>query len=224
MACIELRKLSRVYQVGKVQVEALKPADLSIDEGEFVAIMGASGSGKSTMLNLLGLLDKPSSGEYILDGSDVAKLNDWSRSKIRCRKIGIVFQSFNLLTRFSVLENVCLPMRYAKVGRREMRDRARELLESVGLGHRIDHTPQQLSGGECQRVAVARALANNPVLVLADEPTGNLDEKTGYEILAILHDLVDNQKKTVVMVTHNPEYVDEVGRVVRLHDGEIEKT
>ena len=220
MSLIELNGLSRVYGSGDTAVHALRPADLKIEEGTFVAIFGTSGSGKSTMLNMLGLLDEPSTGDYLLEGLNVAKLTDSERSEIRCRKIGIIFQSFNLFPHFSILENVCMPMRFAGVERYEMKERAAHLLERVGLGDRLRHSPSELSGGQCQRVAIARSLANNPAVILGDEHTGNLDEKTGNEILGIFHELV-SEGRTVVMVTHNPEYEKEVQRVIELHDGRV---
>ena len=220
MSLIQLQGISRVYGSGENAVHALRPSTLSVEEGTFVAIYGPSGSGKSTMLNMLGLLDEPTSGAYLLEGRNVANLSDSARSEIRCRKIGIIFQSFNLFPHFSILENVCMPMRFAGVDRHEMKDRAAELLHRVGLGGRMNHSPSQLSGGQCQRVAIARALANNPAVLLGDEPTGNLDEKTGDEILGIFHELVA-EGRTVIMVTHNAEYEKEVERIIELHDGNV---
>ncbi|MBN2685741.1 MAG: ABC transporter ATP-binding protein [Pontiellaceae bacterium] len=220
MSLIELQGISRVYGEGPTAVHALRPADLTIEEGTLVAIFGTSGSGKSTMLNMLGLLDEPTSGDYLLEGRNVANLTDAVRSEIRCKQIGIIFQSFNLFPHFSILENVCMPMRFAGLERHEMRDRAAELLDRVGLGGRLAHSPSQLSGGQCQRVAIARALANRPSVILADEPTGNLDEKTGNEILEIFHELVA-EGQTVIMVTHNAEYETQVQRVIELHDGNV---
>ena len=220
MSLIQLQGISRVYGMGENAVHALRPSDLSVEEGSFVAIFGASGSGKSTMLNMLGLLDEPTSGSYLLEGQNVANLSDVERSNIRCRKVGIIFQSFNLFPHFSILENVCMPMRFAGVDRHEMKDRAANLLDRVGLGSRLRHSPAQLSGGQCQRVAIARALANNPAVILGDEPTGNLDEKTGNEIIGIFHELV-GEGRTVIMVTHNADYEKEVQRVIELHDGNM---
>jgi putative ABC transport system ATP-binding protein len=217
---IHLKGISRVYGSGAAAVHALRPATLRIEEGTFVAIYGASGSGKSTMLNMLGLLDEPTAGDYLLEGRNVAKLSDAERSDIRCRKIGIIFQSFILFPHFSILENVCMPMRFAGMERHEMKARAARLLDRVGLGSRLKHSPSQLSGGQCQRVAIARALANDPTVLLGDEPTGNLDEKTGEEILEIFHELV-GEGRTVVMVTHNPEYEKHVQRVIELQDGNV---
>ncbi len=220
MNLVELKGLCRVYGSGDNAVHALRPTDLTIEAGRFVAIFGTSGSGKSTMLNMLGLLDQPTAGEYILDGQNVANLNDNERSDIRCRKLGIVFQSFNLLSHFSILENVCVPMRFLNLPKHEMYDRAAYLLNKVGLGDRLKHRPNQLSGGQCQRVAIARALANDPPVILADEPTGNLDEKTGNEVLKIFNGLIEDGR-SVIMVTHNPDYEHVVQRVIELHDGRV---
>ncbi len=220
MSLIQLQGISRVYGRGPAAVHALRPSTLSIEEGTFVAIYGPSGSGKSTMLNMLGLLDEPTAGDYFLEGRNVAKLSDMDRSNIRCRKVGIIFQSFNLFPHFSILENVCMPMRFAGMERHEMKARASLLLDRVGLGARRHHSPSQLSGGQCQRVAIARALANNPSVILGDEPTGNLDEKTGDEIIGIFHELVA-EGRTVIMVTHNAEYEKEVQRIIELHDGNV---
>jgi putative ABC transport system ATP-binding protein len=217
---IRLAGLAKSYGSGEGAVHALRPTDLEISSGEYTAIMGPSGSGKSTMLNLLGLLDRPTAGSYFLDGHDVSRLNDDDLSEIRCLKVGFVFQTFNLFTHQTVLENVCVPMRYAEFGHAEMLEHAHELIGLVGLENRASHRPNQLSGGQCQRVAIARALANNPAIILADEPTGNLDEKTGKEILALFEKLRDSGR-TIIMVTHNPEYENVVERVVRLHDGQI---
>ncbi len=220
MSIIQLRNLCKSYFTAAATVHALKNINVNFEEGRFAAVMGPSGSGKSTMLNLLGLLDRPTSGEHILEGQDISKLDDNSLSDIRCRKVGMVFQSFNLFPNFTVLENVCVPMQYAEEDKQTMIERAHDLLASVGLSDRTHHRPTQLSGGQCQRVAIARALANEPAFVLADEPTGNLDEKTGNEIMDIFHRLCD-EGRTVIMVTHNPEYRNVVERVITLHDGEI---
>jgi putative ABC transport system ATP-binding protein len=220
MSLIQLQGISRIYGSGPTAVHALRPATLSIEAGTFSAVFGASGSGKSTMLNMLGLLDEPTAGDYLLEGQNVAQLSDRDRSDIRCRKIGIIFQSFNLFPHFSILENVCMPMRFAGVARNEMKERAAGLLDRLGLGSRLHHSPSQLSGGQCQRVAIARALANNPAVLLGDEPTGNLDEKTGDEIIRIFHELVA-EGRTVIMVTHNAAYEQEVQRIIELHDGNI---
>jgi len=220
MALLTFNEVTKTYTEGETPVQAVRAVSFVIPAGQFVAVMGASGSGKSTILNLVGMLDRPTSGTYTLETTDVSSLSDNAMSEIRCRRIGIVFQSFNLFSQFSVFENVCTPMRYARVPPEAMDARAHELLELLGLGHRLKHRPSQLSGGERQRVAIARALANDPPLVLADEPTGNLDEKTGNDVMRILTGLVDSGR-TVVMVTHNPAYERIVDRVIRLHDGLI---
>jgi putative ABC transport system ATP-binding protein len=220
MSLIQLNQIAKTYGKGEEAVHALRATDLSIHEGKFCAIMGTSGSGKSTLLNILGMLDRPSAGSYLLEGADVANLNDNQRSDIRCRRIGIVFQSFNLMANHHLLENVCIPMRYARAAKKEMRSKGERLLERVGLADRMHHRPAQLSGGQKQRVAIARSLANDPAIVLADEPTGNLDEKTGSEILELFHELVA-EGRTVVMITHNPAYESVVDRVVELRDGRI---
>ena len=220
MALLVLENVTKTYGGGDAPVHALREVSFTVPAGQFVAVMGASGSGKSTILNIVGMLDRPTEGTYTLEAVDASSLDDNTMSDIRCRRIGIVFQSFNLFTQFSVLENVCTPMRYAGIQPSAMRARAGELLERLGMGHRLKHRPPQLSGGECQRVAIARALANDPPLVLADEPTGNLDEKTGNEVMGILTELVDGGR-TVIMVTHNPAYEAIVDRVIRLHDGRV---
>jgi len=220
MALLTFNGVTKTYSEGATPVHAVREVSFTIPTGQFVAVMGASGSGKSTILNIVGMLDRPTAGTYILETTDVSSLSDNAMSDIRCRRIGIVFQSFNLFTQFSVLENVCTPMRYARIPPSVMRARAYELIDLLGLGHRLRHRPSQLSGGERQRVAIARALANDPPLVLADEPTGNLDEKTGDDVMRILTGLVDHGR-TVVMVTHNPAYEQIVDRVIRLHDGTI---
>ena len=220
MALLTFNEVTKTYTEGETPVQAVRAVSFVIPAGQFVAVMGASGSGKSTILNLVGMLDRPTSGTYTLETTDVSSLSDNAMSEIRCRRIGIVFQSFNLFSQFSVLENVCTPMRYARVPPAAMENRAHELLALLGLGHRLKHRPSQLSGGERQRVAIARALANDPPLVLADEPTGNLDEKTGNDVMRILTGLVASGR-TVVMVAHKPAYERIVDRVIRLHDGVI---
>ena len=224
MAVIEMRGVKRHYQVGEVLVRAIRGLDLSVEEGEFVSVMGPSGSGKSTLMNILGCLDQPTEGEYALDGIDTRKAGPDDFAAIRNRKIGFVFQGFNLLPRTTALENVELPLFYlrdgARSGREGQRERARTALEEVGLGGRLDHKPSQLSGGQQQRVAIARAMVNDPAFILADEPTGNLDSEMTMEVMSLFQEL--NQRgKTIVMVTHEPEVAAYTKRVVTMRDGEI---
>lgn len=222
MALVELRQIRRVYRsVGGVEVEAVKGIDLSIETGEFVAIMGPSGSGKSTTMNTLGCLDRPTSGSYFLDGEEVAKLSRDAWARIRNQKLGFVFQGFNLLARTSALENVELPLLYRGIkSARERRDRAMAALTSVGLAERYHHVPSQMSGGEQQRVAIARALVTDPVLILADEPTGNLDTKTSDDVMKLFEDL-NKQGQTIILVTHEPDVALKCRRIVLFRDGEI---
>ncbi len=217
---IRLEQISKIYGVGETEVRALDGVELTVNPGEYCAIMGASGSGKSTMMNMIGCLDRPTTGQYFLDGVDVAQLSDTELAHVRNRKIGFVFQQFHLLSQVSALENVMLPMVYADVPVKERRERGKAALERVGLGDRINNKPTQLSGGQQQRVAIARAIVNEPVLLLADEPTGALDTKTTQEILDIFSAL-NASGITVVMVTHEPEVARTTQRVVWFRDGQV---
>ena len=217
---IELRNVHKYYTLGAKRLHVLKGISLQIPRGQYVAIMGSSGSGKSTLLNLLGLLDTVDAGDYILAGENVARLKDDHLAKHRNACIGFIFQSFNLFPQLDVLGNIEVPMVYQNIPLQKRRARAKELAEAVGLGHRLGHRPRQLSGGEMQRTAIARALANDPPLLLADEPTGNLDETTGNEILSLFDKLVANGQ-TMVLVTHNPAYKDRVHRTLRMANGEL---
>jgi putative ABC transport system ATP-binding protein len=219
-ALIETRALEKHYQMGAETVRALRGVDLRIDPNEYVAIMGPSGSGKSTLMNLIGCLDTPTSGEYILNGHRVAGMDDDALARVRNREIGFVFQTFNLLPRSTALENVELPLVYGGAGARERRERATEALRSVELGDRLDHRPNELSGGQRQRVAIARALVTRPSIILADEPTGNLDSRTSEEIMALFARL-HGEGQTVIMVTHEPDIAAHADRVVTLRDGVI---
>ncbi len=217
---IETRKLSKVYLMGTVEVHALRELSLRVERGEFVAIMGPSGSGKSTLLNLLGCLDRPSSGSYLLEGQDVAGLTDAELARIRNRSVGFIFQTFNLLPRLSTQRNVELPLFYSRDRKEGNSQRAREVLGRVGLGQRAQHKPTEMSGGEQQRVAIARALVNDPAIILADEPTGNLDSATGREIIILLRE-VAKEGRTLIMVTHDRAIGGQADRILWLRDGEL---
>lgn len=219
---IVMEEIHKIYLMGEVKVPALRGVSLEVKAGEFVAIMGPSGSGKSTLMNIIGCLDVPTSGRYWLEGVEVSGLNDNQLAEIRNRKIGFVFQTFNLIPRENVIHNVELPMIYSDVPERERAERAREVLEAVGLAHRAKHRPAELSGGERQRVAIARALVNNPSIILADEPTGNLDSRTGREIMGIFRRLNENGI-TIVLVTHEREIASYAHRIIHLRDGVIER-
>jgi putative ABC transport system ATP-binding protein len=219
---IEMRNITKTYEMGKQAVHALRGIDLRIEEGEFLAIMGPSGSGKSTLMNLIGCLDTPSAGTYSLDDVDVSQMSDDEQARIRNRRVGFVFQMFNLLPRTPAIKQVTLPLMYAGVGRRERTRRAEEALTALGLGDRMDHRPDELSGGQQQRVAIARALVTQPSIILADEPTGNLDTTSGDEILEIFKELNARNNITVIFVTHDPEVAACAKRTVWLRDGSIE--
>ena len=222
---IKTDQLKKIYQMGEVEVPALNGVSIIIQDGEFVAIMGPSGSGKSTLMNILGCLDSPTAGQYYLDDQDVSQLNRSQLAHIRNEKLGFIFQSYNLLPRMSALENVILPMMYNKNvdgNQTEMFQKAEELLSIVGLGDRIHHQPRELSGGQQRRVAIARALINDPVLVLADEPTGNLDSKSAHEIMDILHQL-HQSGRTIVMVTHEHDIADQTERITAIRDGTVDQ-
>lgn len=213
---IELEGVKKIYYMGRIEVPALRGIDLKIDRGEFVALMGSSGSGKSTLLNMIGLLDTPTSGKIVLDGVDVSSLNENARADFRLRKLGFVFQFFSLLMELSALENVALPM----IMDNRSHERAASLLELVGLGDRMAHTPNELSGGQQQRVAIARALANEPAILLADEPTANLDTESSHQIVDLFREL-NGRGQTIIMVTHEPELGERADRIIRLKDGRV---
>jgi putative ABC transport system ATP-binding protein len=218
---ISIQNLRKVYQIGDEVIEALKDVSLSIEKNEYVALMGPSGSGKSTLMNMLGCLDSPSSGEYILNGLAVARMSDSELAEVRNKQIGFVFQTFNLLPRASTLENVALPLVYAGMNKSDRDKRAKEVLESVGLGNRMMHKPNELSGGQRQRVAIARALVNRPAIILADEPTGNLDSKTSVEIMGLFEE-IHKLGNTIILVTHEEDIALHAHRIVRLKDGLVE--
>ncbi|MEK6751444.1 MAG: ABC transporter ATP-binding protein, partial [Chloroflexota bacterium] len=220
---IEARNLTKTYMMGEFEVRALRDVSFNIERGEMISIMGPSGSGKSTMMNTLGCLDRPTSGEYILDGESVAEMSDDQLASVRNRKVGFVFQSFNLLSRLTALGNVELPLRYAGLteGRRE---HAQAALEAVGLKDRMTHRPYELSGGQQQRVAVARAIVNDPAIIMADEPTGNLDSKVGKEIMNLLLNLNKERGTTLIIITHDAAIAEQTQRIIRLRDGELESS
>lgn len=218
---IDINGIGKTYKIGEVVVNALVSVDLKIAKGEYVALMGPSGSGKSTLMNILGCLDTPSRGSYKLNGTDVSHMTDNELAEIRNKEIGFIFQTFNLLARNSSLENVALPLVYAGIGKAERLAKAKQALESVGLGERVEHKPNELSGGQRQRVAIARALVNSPAIILADEPTGNLDTKTSHEIMDLLEE-IHQKGNTVIIVTHEEDIAKRAKRIVRLRDGVIE--
>lgn len=217
---LKLKELYKIYIMGSVEVQALRGIDLTIEKGEFISIMGTSGSGKSTLMNIIGCLDRPTKGNYFLEGIDIKEKSEDELSFIRNQKIGFVFQSFNLIARTSAVKNVELPMIYAKMHANDRHERAKQLLEKVGLGDRIHHMPNELSGGQRQRVAIARALANEPPIMLADEPTGNLDSKSSIEIMEIFRNL-NEEGKTVIIVTHERDIAEYTDRIVTFKDGQI---
>ncbi len=218
---ISVEELRKIYIMGKTEVKALQSVTLDINKNEYVALMGPSGSGKSTLMNLLGCLDTPTSGNYVLNGTNVSTMSDADLAEVRNREIGFVFQTFNLLPRLSALDNVALPQVYSGISKSKRQERAREVLEMVGLGDRVHHKPNELSGGQRQRVAIARALVNDPSIILADEPTGNLDTKTSIEIMEIF-ERIQEAGNTLILVTHEPDIAEHAHRIVRLRDGLVE--
>ncbi len=221
MPVIELRDVRRTYRMGEDTVVALDGVNLAVEKGEFVAVMGPSGSGKSTLLNLLGCLDRPENGQYLLDGKDVATLDDDALSAIRSERLGFIFQSFNLIQSLDVVRNIALPLFYMGASDETCEARARELAGRVGLEQRLGHRPMELSGGQQQRVAIARALSNNPVIILADEPTGNLDSRTGEEIMDLLG-VLHREGRTIIMVTHEDDIAAKAGRIISMRDGRVQ--
>lgn len=218
---IVVKNIEKAYKIGKEVIYALRDVSLTVQKNEYVALMGPSGSGKSTLMNMLGCLDSPSNGEYILNGKSVAKMSDSELAEVRNKEIGFVFQTFNLLPRSTTLENVALPLVYAGMSKADREARAKQVLEQVGLGNRMTHKPNELSGGQRQRVAIARALVNNPAIILADEPTGNLDSKTSIEIMGLLEEIHKNGN-TIILVTHEEDIAMHAHRIVRLRDGLVE--
>ena len=219
MSIIKLQNINKIYRTEEIETVALENVNLNVEKGEFVSVMGPSGCGKSTLLNIVGLLDTPTSGTVTIADCDTTKLNDNSLAQFRNKTLGFVFQSFHLINSLSVQDNVILPLLYRSMSDSERREAAKKVLERVGLAHRAGHYPSQLSGGQCQRVAIARAIIGTPEIILADEPTGNLDSKMGSEIMSILHELNENDGKTIVMVTHNEAQAKETSRIVRFFDG-----
>jgi len=219
---ISFRELKKTYIMGETQVNALQSVSLNIFKNEYVALMGPSGSGKSTLMNVLGCLDTPTSGDYLLNGTNVSSMSDADLAEVRNKEIGFVFQTFNLLPRLSALENVALPLVYAGISKSARLEKAQAMLEAVGLGERMHHNPNELSGGQRQRVAIARALVNDPSIILADEPTGNLDSATSYEIM-VLFEQIHKAGNTIILVTHEPDIADHAHRIVRMRDGLIER-
>ena len=220
---VETEDLTKYYQMGPITVKALESVNLRIKRGEYISIMGPSGSGKTTLFNMVGGIDRPTRGRVYIDGVDIAKLDAYELAWLRCRKIGYIFQTFNLIPVLTAMENVMLPMIFAGVEREERNRRGREILETVGLGERLDHKPAELSGGQQQRVAIGRALANNPVIILADEPTGNLDLQTGLEIITLLRGMNKEKGVTVIAATHDLKMIDVSDRIIYLRDGQIDR-
>lgn len=216
---IKLKEINKIYRTDEIETLALDNVNIEINEGEFVSIMGPSGCGKSTLLNIIGLLDTPSKGKIALAGNEIRNMSDSKLAAFRNQHLGFVFQSFHLIQSLNVQSNVELPLLYRKISASERSRLAKEVLEKVGLSHRLRHMPSQLSGGQCQRVAIARAIIGNPSIILADEPTGNLDSKMGAEVMSILHDLNKNEGRTIVMVTHNEEQAKQTSRIIRFFDG-----
>lgn len=219
MSIIALKEINKIYRTNEIETQALENVNLSVEKGEFISVMGPSGCGKSTLLNIVGLLDKPTSGTVEIDGTSVEKMSDKKLSAFRNLKLGFVFQSFHLINSLNVMDNVELPLLYRNISASERRKMAREVLERVGLSHRLRHMPNQLSGGQCQRVAIARAIIGRPEIILADEPTGNLDSKMGAEVMELLHKLNKEDGRTIMMVTHNEEQAKLTDRIVRFFDG-----
>lgn len=222
MSLIQLEHISKLYKIGKDTISALQDVSFSLEKNEYIALIGSSGSGKSTLMNIIGCLDTPSGGTYMLNGQNVSRMKDNELAGIRNKEIGFVFQTFNLIPRMDALDNVALPLIYASISKKERKERSKEVLEKVGLGDRVHHKPNELSGGQRQRVAIARALINNPSILLADEPTGNLDSKTSYEIMELFENL-HSAGNTIILVTHEPDIANHAKRIIRLKDGLVEE-